>query len=117
MRIFKPDISVELFAEHGSEIVAEQLGIGSVNHADRAFETWFSKGVAQGRAIRCAPIDKTPRVSGAPEQIFETVFPGRPHVFHLHRRIPVRGCRNRAAIRAEADGYEARAIGRPAEFA
>src|SRR3546814_9280229 len=73
--LLEPHKRIELLGHYGLEIMAEEFGLGTVNHADRAFEQWLPQRIGKVAARRPAPVREGARKAGAADRVI-----GRAHV-------------------------------------
>ena len=58
LRVIEPDEFVELIGQSGVEVVARQLGVGSIDHADRAFQSRDAPAPAKVGLARLAQTEE-----------------------------------------------------------
>src|SRR5581483_7730252 len=101
--LVEPDVGVELAGEFDAGIVALQLGVGPIDHADEALEPLLAELGAQ-RFARLAHHQHATADAAVVELPLDAAGPRRPYVHDLHRPVPVMRRRHGAAVGAEADG-------------
>src|SRR5258708_11412677 len=92
----EPHEGVELAGQLDLGGVALQLGLGPVDDADEAFQPRRSQSAAQ--FARRVGMEDGARQAGLVELPLDAVGPRGPHLFDLHRPVPVRGGGDAAAL-------------------
>src|SRR5271167_919982 len=84
MRLFEPDIGVELFRQDRFEIVAQVFGVGTVHDTDRALEQWLAQGGRRLSMRLPAPVCERSVQPRHAEGVFVGITSRWPHRFDLH---------------------------------
>ena len=96
-----PDEGVELLGQLRLEVVARQLRLRPVHHADGALQPRFRQRLAQLRPVRPAPVHQAPRHARSPEQRLVAVVTRGDDPAHLAGHVPILRRDHRAAVGAE----------------
>src|SRR5437867_2989381 len=96
------DDGVELSRNVGHEVMAESLGLGSVNDSDGSLEPLNRQRRNLERLVHAQAKARDP---GSMEQRLVAFWQGWPHLLALRWLIPVRRRGDRARVRRKADGY------------
>src|SRR3546814_3950595 len=88
--LLEPHQGIELLGHYGLEIMAEEFGLGTVNHADRAFEQWLPQRIGKVAARRSAPVRQGARKAGAAERVLIAVRTRRANRLDLQDRKSTR---------------------------
>jgi hypothetical protein len=102
-RLVDPDARVELLGKDGLAIMAPQIGIGSVDHADQTLEPRLAEPSPQGIVPALGHIEQEPGDATVVELPLVTVAERRVDALHFHVAIPIGRSRDGAGVRAEAD--------------
>src|SRR5205823_2182066 len=94
---------IELLRQRSVRIVAQELGIRPIDHANETFQPRFCKPLAQSLVTARPQVQKEAANAGIVTQAFIAVAMGWAHALDLHIAAPV-GCRRYCtAVRSETD--------------